>query len=59
MLDTLAADAAIEPIVVVIGQPPSLDARAQALAAARPDLAIVTVPIGEAPARSSWNQYAA
>jgi len=47
-LDTLVADAAIAPIVVVIGQPPSLDARAQALAAARPDLAIVTVPIGEA-----------
>ena len=48
MLDTLVADRAIEPVVVVIGQPPSLGARAQALAAARPDLAIVTVPIGEA-----------
>ena len=48
MLDTLVADTAIEPVVVVIGQPPALDARAQALAAARTDLAIVTVPIGEA-----------
>jgi ATPase family associated with various cellular activities (AAA) len=48
MLNTLVTDPAIEPVVVVVGQPPSLEAQAEALVAARPDLVVLTVPIGEA-----------
>jgi hypothetical protein len=46
MLDALAANRALEPVVIIVGQSPSLEARAQAFAAARPDLVVVTVPLG-------------
>src|SRR5580700_7098411 len=45
-LNTLVNDPAAEPVVVIVGQPPSLEERAQALIAARPSFVVLTVPIG-------------
>jgi hypothetical protein len=47
MLDTLAVDREIAPVVVIVGQSSSLDAQTDAFVALRPDLVLVSVPIDE------------
>jgi len=48
MLDRLADDQSLKPLVVMVGQRPQLEERAQTLAHARPDLVVVGIPIQEA-----------